>query len=132
VFYLRYSAAELRRRRGRTILTLLGPAGCRNGRDRRRAVQWTRRRPDGGARTAYRGRHFNPAARNFGDIADGFTSGLRGVFFLVSRPSERPAAWSPLVEVLWLACERPTPQIAVLQPSWQVSSLQELIDAVSI
>lgn len=75
---------------------------------------------------------FNPAERNFGDIADGFTPGLRGVFFLVSRPSGRPAPWSPLTEGLWLACERPSPQVAVLEPSWQVSSLQELIEAVSI
>jgi hypothetical protein len=66
---------------------------------------------------------FNPAERNFGDIADGFTPGLRGLFFLVSRPSEQPAPWSPLTEGLWLACERPTPQVALLEPSWQVSSL---------
>lgn len=75
---------------------------------------------------------FNPAERNFGDIADGFTPGLRGVFFLVSRPSERPAPWSPLTEGHWLACERPSPQVAVLEPAWQVDSLQELIEAVSI
>ena len=75
---------------------------------------------------------FNPAERNFGDIADGFTSGLRGVFFQVSRPSQQPAPWRPLTEGLWLACERPTPQVAVLEPSWQVGSLQELIEAVSI
>lgn len=39
---------------------------------------------------------FNPAERTFGDIADGFTPGLRGVFFLVSPPTGQPALWYPL------------------------------------
>ena len=74
---------------------------------------------------------FNPTERDFGDIATGFTVGLRGVFFLVSRPPGQPAPWSPLVEGLWFACERPTPQVAILEPAWEVASLEELIDAIS-
>ncbi|MDY7101525.1 MAG: hypothetical protein S0880_10090 [Actinomycetota bacterium] len=71
---------------------------------------------------------FVPSARGVDEVRDAMPSDADGVLFLVGD-DEDPTRWFPLLEGMWLACDGTVTSLRAA-PTWEVDSLDELVDAV--